>query len=119
MYNILWVQLFTWPYNQLLNLKWFSLYFVNHVVLKKPLGKEEKLYKIRKNLKMTESQFRYLEQSQINEYMDLKLWEKDTFEDYKKEKEEEQKLAMANNAKLKKYRRWVKNHGVGRMTFED
>ena len=49
----------------------------------------------------------------------MKLWEKDNFEEYKKEKEEEQKLAMANNAKLKKYRRWMKNHGAGRMTFED
>merc|ERR1711936_1167338 len=86
-YNILWVQLFTWPYKQLCNLKWHVEYIVNHAVLKKPLEREQKLYRIRKNLKMTENQFNYLEQSQINEYMDLKLWEKSSFEEYKKEKE--------------------------------
>ncbi|XP_063713448.1 dnaJ homolog subfamily C member 25-like [Symsagittifera roscoffensis] len=118
-YCILWVQLFTWPYQRVLDLKWLTLYFVNHTIFKKPLGREQKLYKIRKNLKLSESQFNYLEPHQINEYLDLKLWEKDSFDDYKREKEEEQKLLMANNAKLKKYKRWLKNHGTGRMTFED
>lgn len=119
MYHILWVQMFTWPYKQLTNLKWHLVYFINHVVLKKPLGKEQKLYKIRRNLELSESQFGYLEEKQIEEYLELKLWDKENYLEYKREKDEEQKLQMANNAKLKKYRRWIKNHGVGRMTFED
>jgi len=43
--------------------------------------------------------------------INLKVWQK--------EKEEEMKKQLAESAKYKAYRRYMKNHGPGRMTFED
>lgn len=40
-------------------------------------------------------------------------------QEYQKEKEEEMKKQLAESAKYKAYRRYMKNHGPGRMTFED
>lgn len=38
---------------------------------------------------------------------------------YRKEREEEMKLKMATDSKMKRYRRWMKNEGPGRLTFAD
>ena len=38
---------------------------------------------------------------------------------YKQEQEEEMKIKMANDPRMKRYRRWMRNEGPGRLTFAD
>lgn len=38
---------------------------------------------------------------------------------YKQEQEEELKKKLANDPRWKRYRRWMKNEGPGRLTFVD
>ena len=49
----------------------------------------------------------------------MELWKKDEFAVWKKQQEEELKLKLANSAQHKQYRRYMKNHGPGRMYFDD
>lgn len=39
------------------------------------------------------------------------------FQEYKKEKEEEARIKMAHDPKMKRYRRWMNRGGPGQMTF--
>ena len=47
------------------------------------------------------------------------LWEKSKALEWKKEKEDEEKRKLAESARYKAYRRYMKNHGPGRLTFDD
>lgn len=38
---------------------------------------------------------------------------------YRKEQEEEMKVKMATDPRMKRYRRWMRNEGPGRLTFID
>lgn len=38
---------------------------------------------------------------------------------YRKEQEEEMKAKMATDSRMKRYRRWMRNEGPGRLTFAD
>ena len=38
---------------------------------------------------------------------------------YKQEQEEEMKIKMATDPRMKRYRRWMRNEGPGRLTFAD
>ncbi|CAB3375741.1 Hypothetical predicted protein [Cloeon dipterum] len=92
--DILWVQLIILPYTIWKYGKW-------------------------KNMKMGENQYEALEDSEKTQHLKRELWIRSKFLDWQKEKEEEMKAQLAESAKYKAYRRYMKNHGVGRMTFED
>ena len=64
-------------------------------------------------------QFAAIHDHKKSEYLDLQLWLKENYQAWKKEQEEEMKKQMAESARYKSYRRYMKNHGPGRMTFED
>lgn len=38
---------------------------------------------------------------------------------YRKDQEEEMKVKMATDSRMKRYRRWMRNEGPGRLTFAD
>lgn len=118
-WDVLWVQLIICPYTILKFLLWHAQWFWKFTIQKQPYGREEKLYIIRKRMKMGQHQFDAQEDKQIEEYLRLELWEKDKFEEWRIEQEEEMKKKLAENPKYKSYRRYMKNHGPGRMTFED
>ncbi|XP_018331449.1 dnaJ homolog subfamily C member 25 homolog [Agrilus planipennis] len=118
-YGILWVRLFLLPFTILYYAYWYTRWFLLHTILRKPYTDEEKLYLIRKYLKMGEQQFSVLEDSEKKEYLDKELWIRDKFKVWHKEKEDEAKKQLAENSRYKQYRRYLKNHGVGRMTFDD
>ncbi|XP_011191105.1 dnaJ homolog subfamily C member 25 homolog [Zeugodacus cucurbitae] len=118
-YDVLWVQLLICPYTLLSFLVWHAKWIWKFTIRKQPYGRDEKLYLIRRYMKMGENQFNGLEDHQIEEYLRLELWEKDKFEEWHEEQEEEMKKKLAENPRYKSYRRYMKNHGPGRMTFED
>jgi DnaJ homolog subfamily C member 25 len=117
--DILWVQLLISPYTIFKYATWYSNWVWNFNVLKKEYGDEEKLYLIRKYLKMGQHQFNAIDDYTINDYLDMELWVKENFDEWKAIEEEEQKKKLAESSTYKSYRRYMKKNGPGRLTFED
>lgn len=117
--DILWVQLIILPYTIAYYIYWYMRWFWKFTITKQPYGEEEKLYLIRKYMKLGQHQFNALEDTEKQEYLEEELWVKETYIAWKQIKDEEAKKALAENNKYKQYRRYIKSHGVGRMTFDD
>lgn len=117
--DILWIQLIILPYTVAYYIYWYLRWFWKFTILKQPYGTEEKLYIIRKYMKLGWHQFNALGDEEKQEYLDEELWIKENFIVWKKLKDEETKKSLAENNKYKQYRRYMKQHGVGRMTFDD
>lgn len=118
-YNVLWVQLFLLPYTTWRYSAWLSRWLYKFTLLRQPYGEEEKLYLIRRNLKLSQTQFDSLEEDVIESYMAMELWVWERFSEWKQEQEEEARRKMAQSGQYKQYRRYMKNHGPGRMYFDD
>lgn len=117
--DILWIQLLVCPYTITKYIGWYLRWLWKFNILQHEYGLDEKLYLIRKYLGMGQHQFDGIEEEKIQEYLEMELWIKDNFKEWKMEQEEEMKKQMADNPRYKAYRRYMKNHGPGRMTFED
>ncbi|KAJ2950912.1 hypothetical protein O0L34_g5281 [Tuta absoluta] len=117
--DILWVQLIMLPYTICYYIYWYLRWLWKFTIMKQPLGEEEKLYLIRKYMKLGLHQFNALEDEEIEEYLEEELWIKENYIAWKEIKDEDAKKALAENNKYKQYRRYLKQHGVGRMTFDD
>ncbi|XP_004711006.1 dnaJ homolog subfamily C member 25 [Echinops telfairi] len=98
---------------------WYCRWIYHFHIQGKEYGEEERLYVIRKFMKMSESQFDSLEDRQKEAFLTRELWRKENYEVYKQEQEEELKKKLANDPRWKRYRRWMKNEGPGRLTFVD
>ncbi|KAM4876755.1 dnaJ homolog subfamily C member 25 [Thomomys bottae] len=98
---------------------WYCRWIYNFNIKGKEYGEEERLYIIRKSMKMSQSQFDSLEDHQKETFLKRELWIKENYEVYKQEQEEELKKKLANDPRWKRYRRWMKNEGPGRLTFVD
>lgn len=116
--QVLWVQIFFLPWTLYCYAKWYINWIYRFNYKKEEYGDEEKLYLIRKHLKMTQLEFDALEDDTKEEYIELGLWNKQTALEWKAEKDEETKRELANSARYKAYRRYMKK-GPGRLTFED
>lgn len=117
--DILWIKIIIFPYTLFKYCVWYIKWIWKFTICKKPYGIEEKLYLIRKLLKMGQNQFDAIAESEKKQYLQLQLWKKDKFLVWQKEKEDELKKQMAENSRYKAYRRYLKTHGTGRMTFDD
>ncbi|XP_055914086.1 dnaJ homolog subfamily C member 25 homolog [Eupeodes corollae] len=117
--DLLWIQLLILPYTIFKYAVWYAKWTWKFTINKQPYGEEEKLYIIRRNMNMGQNQFLSLEDKQINEYLELELWKKENFLEWKEEQDEEMKKSLAENARYKSYRRYMKKHGPSRLTFED
>ena len=53
------------------------------------------------------------------DFLEQELWLKDKFAVWKQHKEDEIRIKMAQSGRYKQYRRYMKNHGPDRMTFDD
>lgn len=117
--DILWVQLIILPYTIAYYIYWYLRWFWRFTLMKQPYGEEEKFYLIRKYMGLGQHQFNAIEDKEKQEFLDEELWIKENFKLWKAMKDEEAKKALAENNKYKQYRRYIKQHGVGRMTFDD
>ncbi|KAJ8921756.1 hypothetical protein NQ315_010667 [Exocentrus adspersus] len=89
--DLLWVQLVIFPYTIIKYIYWYLSWFWRHTLLKQPYDDEEKLYIIRKFLKMGQHQFDSQDEEKIQEYLDKELWIKENFDDWFKKEEENAK----------------------------
>ncbi|KAM4710246.1 dnaJ homolog subfamily C member 25 [Discoglossus pictus] len=118
-YDILLFQIVLFPYYLFQYISWYIWWVYTFNIKGKEYDEEQKLYLIRKNMKMSQSQFDSLEDHQKNSFLEQQLWMKENFEVYKREQEEELKKKMASDPRWKRYRRWMRNEGPGRLTFID
>lgn len=118
-YDVLWVQIIILPYTIAKYLHWYFSWIWRFTILRQPYGDEQKLYLIRKFMKLGQYQFDGLEDYEKQNFLDMELWIKENFVEWKTEQEEEMKAKLAESSRHKSYRRYMKNHGPGRMTFED
>jgi len=79
-FDVLWFQLIILPYTILRYIQWHARWIWKYDILKKPYETEQKLYLIRKNMKMGEHLFKSLEDSQISHFLRLELWKKKRFQ---------------------------------------
>uniref|UniRef100_A0A8C5B056 DnaJ homolog subfamily C member 25 n=1 Tax=Gadus morhua TaxID=8049 RepID=A0A8C5B056_GADMO len=76
-------------------------------------------YREAEHHQMSQSQFDSLEDNLKETFLEKQLWIRENYEVYKQEQEEEMKIKMANDPRMKRYRRWMRNEGPGRLTFAD
>ncbi|XP_045175349.1 dnaJ homolog subfamily C member 25-like isoform X1 [Mercenaria mercenaria] len=115
--DVLWVQLVFSPYYLFLYMKWYLRWIWRFKIKGEEYGDEEKLYLIRKYLKLNSSQFDALEEHEKDKYLHKELWIREKFDEWKKEQDEEMKSKLAESARYKSYRRYMKKGGAGQMTF--
>ena len=116
--QILWVQLIILPYTMCRYVSWYARWVYLFDIRKEEYGEEEKLYLIKKYLKLSQLEFDSLEDDTKAEYLELELWIKPKAVAWKAEKEEETKRELSQSARYKAYRRYMKK-GPGRLTFDD
>uniref|UniRef100_A0A4W3I3F5 DnaJ (Hsp40) homolog, subfamily C, member 25 n=1 Tax=Callorhinchus milii TaxID=7868 RepID=A0A4W3I3F5_CALMI len=119
LFDILIFQIVLAPYYLCSYVIWYCTWIYRFSIKGEEYGEEEKLYIIRKNMSMSRGQFDSLEDQQKETFLERKLWLKENFEVYKQEQEEELKKKVALDPRWKRYRRWMKTEGPGRLTFID
>ncbi|TRY92694.1 hypothetical protein DNTS_025237 [Danionella cerebrum] len=117
--DILLCKIILLPYHLCMYVAWNCSWFYRFTLKGEDFGNEERLYIIRRNMKMSQAQFDSLDGNTIDSFLEKELWIKDNYEVYKKEQEEEMKMKMATDSRWKRYRRWMKSEGPGRLTFAD
>lgn len=117
--DILWVQLVYLPYWIALYIKWYLRWVWKFWIKKDEYEDEEKLHLIRKNLGISQGQMDALEEETKEEYLELELWIKDIFSEWKTERDEENRKKNVQSGRYKAYRRYMKSNGPGRMYFDD
>ncbi|XP_055056287.1 dnaJ homolog subfamily C member 25 [Misgurnus anguillicaudatus] len=117
--DILLCKIILFPYYLCIYVAWYCSWFYRFTLRGEEYGDEEKLYLIRRYMKMAQAQFESLDNNLIETFLEKELWIKDKYEAYKEEQEEEMKMKMATDSRWKRYRRWMKSEGPGRLTFAE
>lgn len=117
--DILWVQLVLLPYTSVRWTHFYMRWVWRFYILREEYGEEEKLYLLRKQLGISQGQFDNMEEEEVEDMMEQELWKPDLYKEYKTKKEAEMRVKMAQSGRYKQYRRYMKNHGSDRMTFDD
>uniref|UniRef100_V5HZA0 J domain-containing protein n=1 Tax=Ixodes ricinus TaxID=34613 RepID=V5HZA0_IXORI len=117
--QVLWVQLVLLPVT-LGHLAWWQARWLFKFTLGgQELGLVEKEYLIRRHMGLSQGQWDALEDRERQGFLRDQLWLKDKFKVWKQRQEEEMRAKLAESARYKSYRRYMKNHGPGQISFED
>lgn len=117
--DVLWVQLILLPYTTVKYAHFYIRWVWRFYILREEYGEEEKLYLLRKLMQVSQGQFDMIEEEEVESMLEQELWKPELFKEYKAEKEAEKRAKMAESGRYKQYRRYMKNHGSDRMTFDD
>ncbi|XKL66263.1 hypothetical protein PGB90_009683 [Kerria lacca] len=117
--DILICQLIFLPINVIKYVIWYIKWTWKFNICKKEYGEKEKFYFIRKNMKIKEHAFEQFTDVQKKEFLKCELWIYNNYKKWQEKKDEEMKKQMAENGRYKAYRRYMKQHGPGRITFDD
>lgn len=117
--DVLWVQLFYLP---IIIFNWIYFYirwFYKFNYRGEEYQDEEKIYLVRKNLGLSQAQYDALDDEEKDEHMQKELWIKEKFVPWKQAKDDAIRAKLAESGQAKRYRRWQKKGGPGRITFLD
>lgn len=117
--DLLWIQLIFFPYTVLKYIYWNIRWLWKFNFLKQDYGYEEKLYLIKKHLQCSTGQWNVISDKEKESYLEEGLWIKKNFDKWKQQKEDDIKVKLAESAKYKSYRRYMKNHGPGQISLDD
>ncbi|WAR02776.1 DJC25-like protein [Mya arenaria] len=115
--DVLWIQLVFFPYYLLAYIHWYARWIWKFTISRQEYGTEEKLYLIRKYLKLSSNQFDALEEHERDDYMHKELWIKEKFTAWKEKQEAELMSKRAESGRYRMIRRYMKKGGPGQMTF--
>lgn len=115
-YDTLFWFLLSLPYKFYKYCVWKIKWIINYWIKKLDYDEESKLYLIRKNMGLSESQFACLI-DEYDEFLAEELWKKDIYNEWKKNRDAEEKEKLANSGRYKRYRRYMKNQAGSRVTF--
>ena len=107
------------PYYLVLYIIFKIRWFWKFTICGEEYGNEEKEYLTKKQLKVSQVQWEAIGPHEKDELIERELWIHENFTEYQREKDEEMKEKLAQNNKYKSYRRYMKNHGPGRITFDE
>jgi len=117
--DILWVQLVLLPYTAIRFIHFEWRWVWKFGIMREEYGEQEKLYLLRKQMGISQGQFDMLQEDEVDQMMEDELWKPENYKVYKAKKDEEMRKKMAESGRYKQYRRYMKNHGSDRMTFDD
>lgn len=117
--DVLAIQIVLFPFTLISYLHWNIKWIWRFNIKKEEYGEEEKLYLIKKHIGCSSTQWDAIEESDKKDYIKCELWKKEKFQIWKQQKEDELKSKLAEKARYKSYRRHMRNHGPGQLTFED
>lgn len=117
--NVLAIRIVLLPVDLISYIHWNVRWLWKFTINKEDLGQEEKLYLIRKYIRCSQTQWEAIEEHEKQEYLKKELWIKDNFQVWKQQKEEEMKAKLAESARYKSYRRYMRNHGPGQLAFDE
>ncbi|XP_023326593.1 dnaJ homolog subfamily C member 25 homolog [Eurytemora carolleeae] len=117
--DILWIQLVLLPYSTVRYIYWYMSWVWRFYIKKEEYGRDEQLHLIRKLMGVSQGQFDNMEEDEVEDMLEKELWKPDNFKEYKTKKDAEMRVKMAESGRYKQYRRYMKNHGGDRMTFDD
>ncbi|KAK3527155.1 hypothetical protein QTP86_014581 [Hemibagrus guttatus] len=109
--DILLFKIILFPYHMCLYVAWYCSWVYRFTIRGEDYGEEEKLYIIRKYMKMSQAQFDSLDDHLRQTFLERQLWVKENYEVYREEQEDEMKMKMATDPRWKRYRRWMKSNG--------
>lgn len=117
--NVLWVQLVMLPYTIAAYAWWYGRWMWKFTLGRQELGMQEKCYLIRRHMGLSREQWDDLEERERERFLEDKLWIKAHFLVWKKKQDEEMRAKLAESARYKSYRRYMRNHGPGQINFEE
>ncbi|XP_072045758.1 dnaJ homolog subfamily C member 25-like [Amphiura filiformis] len=117
--DILWIQLVLSPWFLVQYILWHLRWIWKFIIKREEYGDDEKHYLIQRNLRVSQSQYDSIEAHERDEMFSKELWIRDKYVEYKKQKDEEMRIKLAESSKYRSYRRYMKNKGPGRMTFDE
>lgn len=117
--DVLWVQLVLLPLTVCRWTYFYGRWLWKFGICRQEYGRDEQLYVIRRNMGLSQLQFDSLEEDEKEDYLEQELWVGSNFKEWKQEKEDALRAKLAQSGKYKQYRRYMRNHGPDRMTFDD
>jgi len=95
------------------------IWFWKYTIRKEEYDDQAKLDIIRRRLNFSKDQWTSQTNEELEDFLARRLWLKEEFDAWKKEREEMEKEKLANSGRYKRYRRYMRNTGPGQISFVD
>ncbi|KAI0989406.1 hypothetical protein GJ496_010522 [Pomphorhynchus laevis] len=108
------------PYTIIRYFVWLIHWYVKHSLMNIPLTVEEKLYLIRKNMRLSDTEFKlqYGGSGDYDKLLNSELWDSERYKAWADEQEEIRQRRLMQSGRYKSYQRWLKSGSASQITFD-